>query len=1497
MGFIGNEIIQSRIWIDPNPKKEPDLNYKHTFPITVFDAVRENMADEDSQTLREALDRIYEELRKRQTIVPDIPANFLMTYAGEVGEIGSIEISHAIPWDADLRSHGRIPTEKAVGDLLQKVGLVDSSGKPIEPETQKVQWSNIIGRPNIYHEFGNHDDGFITQDVVSAAIEGLRKELSEFRSSSEEIVDDMLKRLDIHIERIDNPHQVTAEQVGAPTLDAFNEHLNADNPHGITAKTLGLEKVDNTADEDKPISKATREALEALNKLITDIGNHAGNDVNCVIDISYNRFSGKLVTRYKDESEIVLDIPINGLIDDISYDSTRQTLVVYELSGEKRELNLSNLIYKCVGSKGSEIEITIEDGSNSREQVVKAKILPHSITADMLADDIILGGGGDFTIQDASITTRHLADGSVTTEKIHDRSITGEKLVPQSVDAKALFRADADNQVLITRRANQDPVWGPVVADLIAENAIKERHITDWSVTTPKVADSAITEPKIADGAITERKIPDGSIGGAKLNWNIKLPGTPTNTVSPDDDAAGHELIDAAWLRNFITNYVFTHTNIGRRIIDGENIVPSTNSFEIFATTDANSDPVWTKVSREFIVAKAIGSEEIDDEAVRSKHIPEGEIGSRELFTSERANRILAVLTEGGHPEYTKLVRSMLDENIIGTKQIEDKSVTLSKLTSSDEDYRILGVRLRGTTPEWTLIGSKMIAERAILPEHLFSSELGNVLLSVRNPGENPIWSRVNSEMIDNEAIQSRHLAPGIIKAEHMADIAVDGSKITERSITGDKLAYRAVTGLELFSSPVADRVLAVPKLPYEDPQWTQVTGPMIEDRTIPPEKLESSVVGYRVLGVRNPNDTPEYVRITGEFFEDGAVTSKKLAPDVVLPGTPELEIPPAEEADNNQLASTAWVRRYIEERLKPEICECLEYEQLGEEQLVEIWEGKRTDIPSEQEGPFYGLTEEEVEEIWNSDRDYMLINPGESCPDGNMYEIDVDDVRGAWEAAMSDFNTSAPLGRYVTGKDLFTSDEPGILAVTEPGEDPHWTKLTGELIGEKAVSTEHLAEDLQLGGRPTIAIRPPDGASDVAGIGELIPDCQWVLDRIQEAIANLPGSGGCCGSDSTEWQEILHDIIVEEWKDSGRGDVEADPNEITQEQILAEWISGGSGDITADSDEISDSIVRAMWDNPDAEAGSESEISAEDVLAAYASGGEGSTDADEGEISAEDIQTEWNSSGSGDTTADRGEITKERVDLEWNGIETEDPEYPDDPSSGGSSCGSCCGGGPATSLKGEGIVKNEHIADGVVNGPKLFTTLVPNTVLAVLSAAGIPEYIKVSGDMLLEHTLSGKHLTTSEESNVILAIRESGSDAVWTKITRDFLPKGVVGNNQIENGVLTSDKFRPGSISFEIFDLDTINVDDILRPDSVREIHLRDQAVTTRKIADGSVDDSKIAEHTISGSKLRKETVIPAYTTVESHNDYEKRSIRNTILSPNAPKNARNGDIWFRYY
>ncbi len=61
-------------------------------------------------------------------------------------------------------------------------------------------------------------------------------------------------------------------------IDHADSHINQDdNPHGVTADQVGLGNVDNTADEDKPVSTAQAEAIAEAKKAGTDAQTLANN--------------------------------------------------------------------------------------------------------------------------------------------------------------------------------------------------------------------------------------------------------------------------------------------------------------------------------------------------------------------------------------------------------------------------------------------------------------------------------------------------------------------------------------------------------------------------------------------------------------------------------------------------------------------------------------------------------------------------------------------------------------------------------------------------------------------------------------------------------------------------------------------------------------------------------------------------------------------------------------------------------------------------------------------------------------------------------------------------------------------------------------------------------------------------------------------------------------------------------------------------------------------
>lgn len=907
MGLIGREIIQTREYIDPTAK-QPILNHKEIFPITVFEAVRESMDDAKSTTLAEVLARIDQSLRNKQPIFKAMPANYLMTFAGEAGAVGSIKISTSIPWDKDKQSDEKIPTEKAVGDLMFKLGLVDEDGNIIdESKGKRVNWSDIIGRPFAYSTTGDNEDGFMTQKCVTNLINDLSIKINDIIDSADSSISMMNTALTRHIDHKDNPHNVTVEQIGAVSDSIFQFHLEIENPHHITKELLGLENVENTSDLDKPISKATQEALDKINKFIESISDNV-DSLRYIVDIEYEQSTGKLRIVFNDESEIFALIPIDGLVNEVKFNSETKELVTIDLSGEKKNISLYDLFFKYIGSENNEIIISIEENEDHEKQIIHAIIKDDVITTKHIENNAVTNE----KIADNAITNSKIQTNSIDSSKISDYAITSGKLADRSVTPRSMFTSLSDNKVLISYEPNSNPIWGTINEYMIDSDSIGKNHIKSLSIDTSKIIDESITSSKIANNAITNEKLSNysvntenltnDSITSQKLSKDLNLPGTPSLEIRPTIDSDNNQLVDTHWVREFLSGYTFNDMKITGRVVQPSNLFSSNERNRVLIVKKPNTDPTWGKIIREMIEDgivdnsllgnKSVTTEKIKPfnitsnliafKSITSDHILNEAITPEKLFKAPGSGYILGSINESGIPIYTKVDQTMIADASISNRAIQDGAITMDKLAFPESSaHTVFGVNTKAGGAHWTKISNPMMNDRIVDARVLFTSDTGNKVLVVDYPETDPYWGQINSDMIKSFAIKREHITPGIIDEEHIVDHAIHTRHYMDYSITPDKIAPRAVTGDKIFSSTEDFRILAVTEA-LSSPVWIEFTDQFLASRSIGLDKLETSHVDYTVLGVKKAETTPSYVRITSNFIETSAVTNEKLSMDSV---------------------------------------------------------------------------------------------------------------------------------------------------------------------------------------------------------------------------------------------------------------------------------------------------------------------------------------------------------------------------------------------------------------------------------------------------------------------------------------------------------------------------------------------------------------------------------------------------------------------------------------
>lgn len=173
-----------------------------------------------------------------------------------------------------IRLSGEIP----FGELDVKEVVVNKKPKE-QPKQLDAMYLSIINRADAEKLLEAEKSLKKMQDVLNADIDDIKKrnkELYDFESKNagfieqtNETLKDLAKVFGKEIQADRDEIVKTANRIKKDILDSteisdakLSSHETAKNPHNITKETIGLDKVDNTSDLDKPISKATQKALD-----------------------------------------------------------------------------------------------------------------------------------------------------------------------------------------------------------------------------------------------------------------------------------------------------------------------------------------------------------------------------------------------------------------------------------------------------------------------------------------------------------------------------------------------------------------------------------------------------------------------------------------------------------------------------------------------------------------------------------------------------------------------------------------------------------------------------------------------------------------------------------------------------------------------------------------------------------------------------------------------------------------------------------------------------------------------------------------------------------------------------------------------------------------------------------------------------------------------------------------------------------------------------------
>lgn len=184
-------------------------------------------------------------------------------------------------------------TSKTIVEMRQV-----SKDSPVQYTTDGINWINITGSQfatawgNIGGDIENQLDLKNKFTTINESISSMSEDITLALNTLESLgttITGINSELLLHIENTSNPHKVTKSQVGLgnvnntsdedkPVSTAQKEYIdsktkevddkvtghteNTENPHNVTKEQIGLGNVDNTKDVDKPVSNAQKTYIE-----------------------------------------------------------------------------------------------------------------------------------------------------------------------------------------------------------------------------------------------------------------------------------------------------------------------------------------------------------------------------------------------------------------------------------------------------------------------------------------------------------------------------------------------------------------------------------------------------------------------------------------------------------------------------------------------------------------------------------------------------------------------------------------------------------------------------------------------------------------------------------------------------------------------------------------------------------------------------------------------------------------------------------------------------------------------------------------------------------------------------------------------------------------------------------------------------------------------------------------------------------------------------------
>ena len=506
--LLGREIVQSRIWIDPeNPLPEPPLDYVFTYPVTVFKAVLSDMTDQ-AYNLEQYHEIIEDRINRKQDIIPAGPLDHVMMWTAVPGMIGKMAIRRAFAIEPSTRSHERLVTEAAIGayiDTKTPLALFNTHVLDVKignkgihiTDAERIYWNNMTPS-DAFNDHIEDDDRHLRPG---------ERDLWNSKADGDDFKD--------HLKDYNNPHRTTAEQVNTFTKTKILELIKDAAPKIFNYKNIAW----NPAIDPKKFS------IEAFRPEY--------KDPNYIFDYRYNPEYQPSGT---DFYEITLEDGTKVTVSD------HRSLPVVD--DYKNFFAIVAKLPPMVDSRNGEVTIYFKKGIEKVGDAAMPWLPVHS--------QVIENGDFFVTYPDRRLW---LWLGGQFVEIISSSSISNED-GDTDLSGDTIYQYFMKNFVEIINNLPDDSIPGTKIKNF----SITEVKIANNAISTQKIQNRAVTGIKIALNTIDEHHLVENiNITSKLLNKsieNVKLKPGPDHTVKA---SVSNEVWD--WSMSTLMSALADHAN------------------------------------------------------------------------------------------------------------------------------------------------------------------------------------------------------------------------------------------------------------------------------------------------------------------------------------------------------------------------------------------------------------------------------------------------------------------------------------------------------------------------------------------------------------------------------------------------------------------------------------------------------------------------------------------------------------------------------------------------------------------------------------------------------------------------------------------------------------------------------------------------------------------------------------------------------------------------